>query len=261
MIGKRETEEDMAVEMEALRRHRSEDTSDVPSRAGVDQMFDRISHRYDLLNHLLSLGLDFVWRRRAIDHLGDVERSRILDLACGTGDLAIAAARRKKYGYQVIGADKAARMLQIANAKIAKRHLSKSINLIRGDGMALPFRDASFDAAMIAFGIRNMSDTGSCLSEINRLLKVGGQVIVLEFSHPANTLIKALYRCYLRRIVPLVGRLISGDAYAYSYLDRTIETYLHGEQLCEALRASGFVEIKAEAITMGTVTIYTGRKI
>ncbi|TFH54714.1 MAG: methyltransferase domain-containing protein, partial [Candidatus Zixiibacteriota bacterium] len=128
-------------------------------------------------------------------------------------------------------------------------------------GMALPIKDASLDAAMIAFGIRNMPDTSICLREIHRLLNLGGKAIVLEFSLPSNQVLQWMHRFYLRRIVPTVGRIISGDEYAYSYLDQTIETYAQGEAFCELMRHAGFVEVIAEPISFGIVTIYTGRKL
>jgi demethylmenaquinone methyltransferase/2-methoxy-6-polyprenyl-1,4-benzoquinol methylase len=235
-------------------------TPTVPSRTNIHQMFDRISRRYDLLNHLLSLGLDFYWRRRAVDKLDRKPNQRILDLACGTGDLALAAARRLNNGFRVIAIDKAPQMLQLAADKIARRSVN-SISLALGDGMALPIKDASLDAAMIAFGIRNMPDTYECLKEIHRLLNLGGKAVVLEFSLPSNQILRSLHRFYLRRFVPTVGRIVSGDQYAYRYLDQTIETYAQGEAFCGLMRHAGFVEVIAEPISFGIVTIYTGRKL
>jgi demethylmenaquinone methyltransferase/2-methoxy-6-polyprenyl-1,4-benzoquinol methylase len=222
-------------------------------------MFDRISGRYDLLNHLLSFGLDIQWRKRAVVCLDKAAGLRILDLACGTGDLAIAAWRNDR-GCCLIGIDKAGAMLRLAQTKIADRHLAGSISLALGDGQSIPLVDSSIDAAMIAFGIRNMPDTDGCLREIHRSLKPGGQIIVLEFSRPGCRFVRTLHQFYLRRVVPLVGRLISGDSYAYSYLNQTIESYLQGEQFCQALFGAGFLRVKAQPITMGIVTIYTGRK-
>jgi demethylmenaquinone methyltransferase/2-methoxy-6-polyprenyl-1,4-benzoquinol methylase len=230
-----------------------------PSRANAHQMFDRISRRYDLLNHLLSLGLDFYWRRRAVGKLDRKPQQVILDLACGTGDLTLAAAQRQRESV-VLGIDKAPNMLRIAAQKIAAGN-SESIRLLLGDGLAIPVRDSSCDAAMIAFGIRNMPDTVACLQELHRVLNVGGKVIILEFSQPTSRVFRALHRFYLRRVVPVVGRLISGDGYAYSYLDQTIETYVHGESFCRLMKESGFVEIIAEPLSFGIVTIYTGRKL
>jgi demethylmenaquinone methyltransferase/2-methoxy-6-polyprenyl-1,4-benzoquinol methylase len=252
----------MAIGNETITSERAltTNTPAVPSRANIHQMFDRISRRYDLLNHLLSLGLDFYWRRRAVKKLDQKPNQRILDLACGTGDLALAAAHRLNNDCRVIAIDRAPQMLQLAADKIARRHVN-SISLALGDGMALAIKDASLDAVMIAFGIRNMPDTSVCLREIHRLLNLGGKAVVLEFSLPSNRLLQSLHRFYLRRIVPTVGRIVSGDKYAYSYLDRTIETYAQGETFCELMRHTGFVEVIAEPISFGIVTIYTGRKL
>ena len=252
----------MAISNETITNERliTTNTPAAPSRANVHQMFDRISRRYDLLNHLLSLGLDFYWRRRAVDKLDRKPSQQILDLACGTGDLALAAAHRLSNGCRVIAIDRAQQMLQLAADKIARRR-ANSISLILGDGTALPIKDASLDAAMIAFGIRNMPDTSVCLGEIHRLLNLGGKAVVLEFSLPSNRILRSLHRFYLRRIVPTVGRIISGDEYAYRYLDQTIETYAQGEAFCKLMRHAGFVEVVAEPVSFGIVTIYTGRKL
>jgi demethylmenaquinone methyltransferase/2-methoxy-6-polyprenyl-1,4-benzoquinol methylase len=251
----------MAISNEIItnKRPMMTNTITVPSRVDIHQMFDRISRRYDLVNHLLSLGLDFYWRRRAVDKLDRKLNQRILDLACGTGDLALAAANRLDISCRVIAVDKAPQMLQLAAEKIARRRVS-SISLALGDGMALPFKAACIDAAMIAFGIRNMPDTSVCLKEIHRLLKPSGKAVVLEFSLPSSRLLRSLHRFYLRRFVPTVGRIVSGDKYAYSYLNQTIETYAQGEAFCELMRQAGFVEIIAEPISFGIVTIYRGRK-
>ncbi len=233
----------------------------VPSRVNVHRMFDGISRRYDLLNHLLSLGMDFYWRRRAVHKIDRKPNQVILDLACGTGDLALAAVKSLKGECRVIGIDKASRMLQLARAKITGKQNSSSISLALGDGMMLPVRDLSCDAAMIAFGIRNMPEAPGCLKEMNRLLNLGGKVIVLEFSSPSSGVLRFLHRLYLRNVVPMIGGLVSGDSDAYRYLDRTIETFPRGEDFCRLMKQAGFVEITAEPLSFGIVSIYTGRKI
>ena len=231
--------------------------SDVPSRSGVHVMFDRISPRYDLLNHLLSLGLDYSWRRRAVSKLGVGSNQTVLDLACGTGDLLLAARKRIDDGNRLIGLDKAPQMLSRAAMKIAHRNVA-STKLILGDGMALPLADGTVDATMIAFGIRNMPDTVGCLQEMCRILKPGGKAIVLEFSLPHNRVLRALHRFYLRTFVPFLGRVVSGDVHAYRYLDRTIETFAQGKEFCRLMQMAGFTEVEAEALSFGIVTIYTG---
>ncbi|MGB5105696.1 MAG: bifunctional demethylmenaquinone methyltransferase/2-methoxy-6-polyprenyl-1,4-benzoquinol methylase UbiE [Candidatus Zixiibacteriota bacterium] len=230
-----------------------------PSRANVYQMFDRISHRYDLLNRILSLGLDIHWRNSAIEELEDERHERVLDLACGTGDVAIAAARANKHR-RVVAVDMASQMLTIAQSKIERAGLRERIQLTRGDGMSVPAGDSSFDAASIAFGIRNMPDTLACLREMLRVIRSGGTVVLLEFSLPANTILRKIHLMYLRWVLPVIGKVLSGDNYAYSYLNKTIETYPYGEQFCALMTQTGFVAVKARSLSMGIVTIYTGIK-
>lgn len=230
-----------------------------PSRVDVYRMFDKISHRYDLLNRLLSLGMDRYWRHVAIKQLDSDLHRRMLDLACGTGDVALAAAIAAN-NRQVIAVDRAEQMLELASAKVAHRGLNDRILLVCGDGMNIPAADESIDAATIAFGIRNMPDTGACLCELHRLLRKQGKVIILEFSLPKSRVMRSLHLFYLRRIVPLVGRLVSGDDYAYSYLNQTIETYPHGAQFGELMYRAGFEEIECRPLTFGIVSLYTGIK-
>ncbi len=230
-----------------------------PSRVDVYRMFDNISKRYDLLNRLLSLGLDRHWRRIAIKELDSDLHRRVLDLACGTGDVALAAAITAN-SRQVIAIDRAEQMLELASAKVAHRKLADRILLVCGDGMNIPAANESIDAATIAFGIRNMPDTEVCLRELHRLLRKRGKIVILEFSLPKSRLMRSLHLFYLRRIVPLVGRLVSGDDYAYSYLNKTIETYPHGAQFGELMYRAGFEEIKCRPLTLGIVSLYTGTK-
>lgn len=230
-----------------------------PSRVDVYRMFNKISHRYDLLNRLLSLGMDRYWRRIAIKQLDSELHRRVLDLACGTGDVALAAAAAAD-NRLVIAIDRACQMLELASTKVTHRKLADRIILVCGDGMNIPAANESIDAATIAFGIRNMPDTEACLRELHRLLRKQGKIVILEFSLPKNRVIRSLHLFYLRRIVPLVGRLISGDEYAYSYLNKTIETYPHGSQFGELMTRAGFGEINCRPLTCGIVTLYTGFK-
>lgn len=230
-----------------------------PSRVDVYRMFDNISRRYDFLNRLLSLGMDIYWRRVAIKELDSSRHLRVLDLACGTGDVATAAANAAT-NRRVIAIDRAEQMLSLAGVKVARQKLSQRILLVCGDGMNIPVADESMDAATIAFGIRNMPDTETCLRELHRLLRKRGKVVILEFSLPGNRIIRSLHLFYLRRVVPLVGRLLSGDVYAYSYLNQTIETYPHGAQFGELMHRAGFAEIRCRPLTSGIVSLYTGIK-
>jgi demethylmenaquinone methyltransferase/2-methoxy-6-polyprenyl-1,4-benzoquinol methylase len=230
----------------------------VPSRVGVPEMFDRISRRYDSLNHLLSLGLDIRWRKQAVKKLGPEPGQIVLDLACGTGDLAIAAAKSKQQGRFILGIDMAFQMLHVAQQKVIQRALDERIAFVMGDGMALPLVDNSVDAATIAFGIRNMPDTSVCLRELHRVVRPGGRVVVLEFSLPENRLVRSLYLPYFRHVLPLLGRTISGDSYAYRYLDRTVETYTYGEEFVALMETAGFCDVRQKPLTWGVVTLYTG---
>ena len=230
----------------------------VPSRDNVHLMFDRISRRYDFLNHLLSFGLDIYWRKQAIDCLDGAEGQTILDLACGTGDLAITAITRRGKNNSVFGIDKSAAMLFLAKQKALKIDMPNSFKIVRGDGMALPLKSGSINAAMIAFGIRNMPDTLLCLKEISGTLRTKGRLIVLEFSLPENRVIRAMHLFYLRNVIPFLGRVISGDNSAYRYLNRTIETYPHGDAFCELMRLAGFKNVSARRLTFGIVSLYTG---
>lgn len=232
---------------------------ETPSRTDVHQMFDRISQRYDLLNRILSMGMDLHWRRAAVRELDSQQHLRVLDLACGTGDIALAAADAAPQR-SVIGVDRAGEMLALAQHKINERASHSRISLIQGDGMRIPAATSSIDATTIAFGIRNMPDTVACLREMQRILRDGGKIVILEFSLPSNKLFRALHLFYLRRIVPLIGSALSGDSYAYSYLNKTIETYPCGEEFCLLLKSAGFDRIVFRPLTLGIVTIYTGFK-
>ncbi|MCK4856717.1 MAG: bifunctional demethylmenaquinone methyltransferase/2-methoxy-6-polyprenyl-1,4-benzoquinol methylase UbiE [candidate division Zixibacteria bacterium] len=223
-------------------------------------MFDRIARRYDLLNHLLSFGFDFYWRRRAVKNLDKAGVGLVIDLACGTGDLSLAAARTGDCNGLIVGIDMAGGMLKLAGRKISARNLNKQVKLLHANAMALPLQDNCADAVMIAFGIRNMPDTVACLSEICRVLKPSGRAIVLEFSLPENRLIRTLYLPYLRWILPHLGRMISGDRQAYTYLDKTVETYCYGDEFVRLMKDADFANIALTPLTGGIVTIYTGEK-
>lgn len=225
-----------------------------PSRVDVHRMFDRIARRYDFLNHLLSFGMDYYWRRRAVGCLPERANLKVIDLACGTGDLGLAAIRHRGESILVLGIDRAELMLGYA----LKKSLPANLALAMGDGLQIPVQEHSVDAVMIAFGIRNMTSTAACLAEIRRILVAGGNLIVLEFALPRNRLWRALHLFYLRTIVPGIGRLVSGDRDAYAYLNRTIESYPHGEAFCGLLRERGFIADQAISLSGGIVNLYVG---
>ena len=232
-------------------------SAESPSRVDVHRMFDRISGRYDLLNRILSLGMDIYWRNRTVAELDGERHKLIVDLACGTGDVAIASVKASSHR-QVIGVDMASQMLAVAKSKVENQGLHDRIQLTRGDGLRIPVADQSVDATTIAFGIRNMPDTTACLKEMHRVLRIGGKTVILEFSLPKNKALRSIHLFYLRHLLPVIGKVLSGDNYAYSYLNKTIETYPYGAKFCELMTSAGFFDVKARPLTMGIVTIYTG---
>ena len=230
-----------------------------PSRETVPAMFDRIAHRYDLLNHMLSLGRDIAWRRRMVRLLPAMSPgSRVLDLATGTGDvlLGIAAAAPAL----VVGVDPARAMLERARAKAQSRGPEQGVSLIQADALRLPLASEVFDAVTVAFGLRNMPDVPAVLAEILRILRPGGRLIVLEFSLPARGAIRAPYLFYFRHILPWVGGLLSGQPAAYRYLNQTVEAFPYGADFCALLGRAGFADAAAQPLTCGIASLYTAEK-
>lgn len=220
-------------------------------------MFNSIAHRYDFLNHFLSAGIDYSWRRKAIKMLGQNNPGTILDVATGTGDLAIAALKINPE--KVIGIDIAEDMVEIGKAKIIAKKI-KNIKLQVGDSEDIQFKDHTFDAAMVAFGVRNFEDLNKGLKEMQRVIKVGGEILVLEFSKPEKFPVKQLYAFYFRFILPLLGRMISGDSKAYTYLPESVGAFPHGKEFLSELEKAGFKEVKQKILTFGIASIYTGKK-
>ena len=237
------------------------DSSDkpTPSRRDVWRMFDRIAHRYDLLNHLLSLNRDVAWRKRLTRHLPNRTDQKVLDLATGTGDqlLAVYESGKVKTG---VGIDLADKMLEIGREKIARAGLDSSLTLEHGDAEEIPFEDDTFDALSISFGIRNVIDVPHALQEMRRVLNPGGRALILEFSLPGSRLLRAFYLFYFRNILPRLGAMISGDRDAYRYLNETVETFPYGEAFCHLMENTGFVNVKATPFTFGIATLYQGDK-
>lgn len=237
-------------------------TSDVSYRTGstVGRMFDRIAPTYDLLNHLFSFGRDWSWRRKAVGLL-DKERSlRVIDLATGTGDMLIALLRERPNASEAVGLDVSEKMLAICREKLRNRDLQDRVELVLGDVSAAPFPDDAFDAATMAFGIRNTADVPATLREVHRILKPGGAALLLEFSLPACPVVRWFYLRYLRFIVPLAGALISGDRHAYRYLDESIEGFHQPQEFSRLMAEAGFREVSAIPLTFGVASIYRGVK-
>jgi demethylmenaquinone methyltransferase/2-methoxy-6-polyprenyl-1,4-benzoquinol methylase len=238
-------------------------------------MFDAIAFRYDLLNHLLSMGIDKKWRKKALDMLGnelgffhfrqgnpvpgmpvDAE-PQLLDLATGTGDFILDMARRLPY--PVTGVDLSHEMLGRAEQKIKKKGL-ENVTLMTGDAENLPFPDKVFDAVTIGFGVRNFQDLEKGLAEIYRVLKTPGIMVILEFSRPNAFLIKNLYHLYFYYLLPLVGRIISGDPSAYKYLPQSVYSFPEQPVFLNIAREAGFSFVKAKPLSFGIVTVYLGIK-
>ncbi|MFQ5499414.1 MAG: bifunctional demethylmenaquinone methyltransferase/2-methoxy-6-polyprenyl-1,4-benzoquinol methylase UbiE [Candidatus Zixiibacteriota bacterium] len=227
-----------------------------PSRLDVWRMFDRISSRYDLLNHLLSFGQDFLWRRKLAAIVSQSERPELLDLATGTGDLLLTVARGNPSMRLGIGLDMAGAMLELGQRKLAASGHQIHLSLIRADALRLPFCKASFDIVTIAFGIRNVENVQSALAEMYRVLRPSGKVLIMEFSLPSNRLLRFAHIRYLRWAVPVIGRLVSGDAQAYRYLNKTIESFPYGDRFCKLIEEAGFEQVRQRLLTFDAVTIY-----
>jgi demethylmenaquinone methyltransferase / 2-methoxy-6-polyprenyl-1,4-benzoquinol methylase len=220
----------------------------------VREMFSGIAKRYDLLNHLLSGNVDKRWRRIVATRVREKLPSRgarILDVACGTGDLSLTLFENT--GARVVGADFCRPMLEIAARKT-------SLPLIEGDALALPFRDGTFEVVTIAFGLRNLASVDSGLAELRRVLKPGGWVAVLEFSRPANAILRPLFGLYFTKVLPLMGGLISGSHGAYSYLPASVQKFPDQEQLSLLMQRAGFDQVQFENLTGGIAALHMGRR-
>lgn len=224
----------------------------------VATMFDNISHRYDFLNHFLSLGIDKAWRKRAINTLRPLKPKHILDVATGTGDLAIQAL--VLHPDKVVGVDISEGMLNVGRKKIADRKLTSHIELLLGDSENLPFKESSFDAVTVAFGVRNFENLERGLREIYRVLKPDGQVVVLEFSRPQKFPFKQVYNFYFKFVLPKIGRIVSSDQAAYTYLPASVEAFPDGEEFLRILNNVGFKQTQCSSLTFGISSLYTGSK-
>ena len=228
-----------------------------PSR--IAGMFDAIAPRYDLLNHLLSGGLDRTWRNRAIDELRLPAGVRVLDLCTGTGDLAVTAVRRGT-DVTVVGVDFAGRMLELARDKVASLALGRSIRFVRGDGTRIPLADSCCDAATIGFGIRNVVEPRRALAELARVLRPGGRLAILEFGQPRVPGVRTLYAWYFRYLLPLVGRMVSRHQSAYSYLPASVGTFPAPPDFAALIAATGFSQVRAVPLSFGIVYLYVAER-
>lgn len=222
----------------------------------IRRMFNRIAPKYDQLNRIISLGLDRSWRKRALHLLAPYTPQRVLDVATGTGDLAIEIIQTISSAKEVVGVDISEEMMRVGQEKVHQAGLDKKISFERQDCTAMTFEADSFDAATIAFGIRNFSDIPAAAAELHRVLRSGGVLIIAELSVPTNPLLRLGYKLYAGQIIPLIGRLISKDRDAYTYLPKSIAAVPQRERMVEILRKAGFSEAFYESIFPGTCTIY-----
>lgn len=227
--------------------------------AQVQEMFDSIAPAYDFMNRAMTMGIDRMWRSKVVNRLKDARVSRILDVATGTGDLAIKIARDLPAAV-VTGIDLSEGMLEVGRKKVAETGFDSRIKFQQADCLELPFADGEFDAITVAFGVRNFERLLDGYREMYRVLSPGGLLCVLELSTPTGKLTRPMYNFYTRHIIPLAGRLISKDVRAYSYLPESIAAVAQGERMCELMRVAGFGDVHAHAMTFGTCTLYTARK-
>lgn len=225
----------------------------------VEAMFDQIAHSYDLLNHRLSWNIDRGWRRKAITQLAPYKPKTILDVATGTGDFAILAARMLTPD-SLTGADISEGMMKVGQTKVEKAGMENVISFRKEDCMDMSFSDGTFDAVTAAFGIRNFPDLDKGLREMYRVLKTGGHLSIVELTQPVSFPMKQLFRIYSHTVLPIVGKLISKDDSAYKYLTATIEAFPQGETMIEVLKKAGFSEAKFRRLTFGICTMYFATK-
>ena len=225
----------------------------------VERMFDQIAHSYDFLNHTLSLGIDQSWRKAAIDSLKPYAPQRILDVATGTGDFALMAVDRLQ-PQSLIGADLSEGMLSVGREKVERAGKSDIITLQKEDCMALSFEDNTFDAVTVAYGVRNFEDLDRGLREMLRVLKPGGRLVIIELTSPVRFPMKQLFWLYAHVWMPRVGKLVSRDSRAYSYLPATMEAFPQGEVMQGIIEKAGFQSVKFRRFTFGLSTLYTAEK-
>ena len=229
------------------------------SDSPIAAMFDRISPKYDALNHLFSLNIDKVWRRKTAKIVSKSQPKAILDLATGTADLAIAMAKRNPQAH-IIGMDISEKMLEIGKAKVKQQNLESQIELRIGDAASLPFEEGTFDAVTVAFGVRNFENLSKGLAEISRVLKTNGQVCILEFSMPETFPVKQLYRFYFKRVMPKIGKWLSKDDGAYSYLPASVEKFPKPSLFSDMLASFGLKTLQVKSLSLGIATLYVAIK-
>lgn len=225
----------------------------------METLFNSIASDYDRLNHLLSMGIDRIWRRRALRQIVEAGRpQRILDLACGTGDFSIAIAERAHAETQIMGMDIAEEMLRQMERKLRKAGLQHKIRMLQGNAECLPFESNGMDVVSIAFGIRNFGNREAALKEIGRVLKPGGKLVILELSLPENVFLRKCYQLYFMHLLPLIGGAVSGNASAYRYLPTSVSNFPNRKAWMQIMENCGFVKVKHKAFSMGICRMYVG---
>lgn len=233
--------------------------SDLNKKKQVEQMFDNISENYDGLNRVISFGADIRWRKKVIKQVCKSNPKTVLDIATGTGDLAIQFAK-KLPASKITGLDLSEGMLKVARKKVAGTNLEKNLEFVKGDSEELPFADNSFDAITVSFGIRNFENLEKGLSEIKRILSPGGIFVILETSVPTKFPFKQGYNIHSKYLLPWIGRIFSKDKSAYQYLSESASVFPYGERLNNILEEIGFIEVQHAPQTMGVATIYSAKK-
>ena len=224
----------------------------------VAEMFNNISHRYDFLNHFLSLGIDILWRKKAIKLLQKDQPKQILDIATGTGDFAIEALALNPD--RIVGVDISSGMLEVGKQKMKKRKFDDIIEMQLGDSEKLLFNDNTFDAVIVAFGVRNFENLKKGLSDMHRVIKPGTKAVIIEFSRPKRFPMKQLYNFYFKLILPIIGKLVSKDSSAYTYLPESVDAFPDGQDFLDILSEVGFKKTECKPLTFGISSIYIGQK-
>lgn len=233
--------------------------NDASKKEQISEMFDNISPKYDFLNHLLSGGIDFYWRRKAISLLKSENPKLILDIATGTGDLAIEANKQLK-PTKIIGVDISEGMLEVGRVKMKKLGIDNVIEMRTGDSEKLLFENNTFDAVIVSFGVRNFENLLKGLTDMYRVTREGGTCVVVEFSQPTSFPFKQLFWFYSTKILPIIGKLVSKDSSAYAYLPESVRAFPFGEEFLSIYRKAGFKEVSSKTLTFGLCSIYIGKK-
>ncbi|MES2800054.1 MAG: bifunctional demethylmenaquinone methyltransferase/2-methoxy-6-polyprenyl-1,4-benzoquinol methylase UbiE [Bacteroidota bacterium] len=231
---------------------------DKSKKEEVAEMFNNISKKYDFLNHFLSLGIDRIWRRKAVNQLKEIQPKRILDLATGTGDFAVALLKLNPE--QIIGMDISEGMLSVGRDKMIRKNVDKIISMQLGDSENLPFEDAYFDGLTVGFGVRNYENLEKGLSEMLRVLRPGGKAVILEFSKPKKFPVKQYYKFHSKYLIPFFGKLFSKDKRAYTYLPDSIDAFPEGKNFEDILKKVGYKDVTSRLVSGGIATIYAGIK-